>query len=91
MKINSESIKDQIITDFTLMPDYHIEILGKTSYKKILTKSNWKRLDKRKLSNNEYIREFVYTEPDFSIIALSHNNNESIFDIQYEVSDWGIL
>lgn len=76
-------IKDQIIVDFTLMPDYHIEIFGEASYEKMLTKSNWKQVFDSQYENDEEITTFVYAEPDLSVTAYCHHDSQTIYDIQY--------
>jgi hypothetical protein len=85
--VNSKEIKQHIVNEISLMPQYHIDIFGEKDYKTMLTGSNWIRLGKKKLDNGDYIRIYEYApkfaNTDLGIYAAVHSDNERVFDVQY--------
>lgn len=93
--MNTEQIKQKIVEEIQLMPDYHIDLFGSGAYKRMINPNNWKRSFKKKIGD-EFLREFVLDageftfflddpECKFQIIATSHDNGNSVLDVQFEM------
>lgn len=94
--MNTEQIKQKIVDEIQLMPDYHVDLFGSDAYKRMINPNNWKRLSKKKIGD-EFSREFILDQGEttfflddeleckFQIIATSHDNGSSVLDVQFEM------